>query len=106
MIDIDVCDPRIAYLHNALLIEEEMLPKLGIKIGILGQERSNYDLMLMLLDSENSNHVEKINQAEKSYEKKSSISDKLAQNSLVCFLYHMYIISNFSMSCINVIRKK
>ncbi|XP_043684464.1 uncharacterized protein LOC122636874 [Vespula pensylvanica] len=82
MIDIDVCDPRIAYLHNALLIEEEMLPKLGIKIGILGQERSNYDLMLMLLDSENSNHVEKINQAEKSYEKKSSISDKLAQNSL------------------------
>ncbi|KAF7379811.1 hypothetical protein HZH68_016759 [Vespula germanica] len=82
MIDIDVCDPRIAYLHNALLIEEEMLPKLGIKIGILGQERSNYDLMLMLLDSENSNHVEKTNQAEKSYEKKSSISDKLAQNSL------------------------
>lgn len=89
MTDVDICDPRIAYLHNALLIEEEMLPKLGIKIGILGQERSNYDLMLISLDSENSNHVEKINQAERSYEKKSSISDKLGQNGLVCFLYNM-----------------
>lgn len=87
--DVDICDPRIAYLHNALLIEEEMLPKLGIKIGILGQERSNYDVMLMSLDSENSNHDEKINQAEKSYEKKGSISDKLGLNGLVCFLYNM-----------------
>ncbi|XP_047369187.1 uncharacterized protein LOC124956875 isoform X2 [Vespa velutina] len=84
MIDVDTCDPRIAYLHNALLIEEEMLPKLGIKIGILGQERSNYDLMLMLLDSENSSHVENISKAEKSYDKKNNITNNQTQNNLDC----------------------
>ncbi|XP_035723900.1 uncharacterized protein LOC118442433 [Vespa mandarinia] len=84
MIDVDTCDPRIAYLHNALLIEEEMLPKLGIKIGILGQERSNYDLMLMLLDSENSNHVENTSKTEKSYDKKNNITNNLTQNNPDC----------------------
>ncbi|KAI4477905.1 hypothetical protein M0804_012385 [Polistes exclamans] len=83
MIDVDRSDPRIDYLHNALLIDEEMLPKLGIKVGILGQERSNYDLMLMLIESENSNDVEKIDQPDKlKYEKsKISVSDKPTEDS-------------------------
>lgn len=34
------------YLNNALFAEEELLPQLGIKVGILGQNRSNYDIML------------------------------------------------------------
>lgn len=40
-------DPKIAYLKNALLIEEEMLSQLGIRVGILGHNRSDYDIMLM-----------------------------------------------------------
>ncbi|XP_029661083.1 uncharacterized protein LOC115234272 [Formica exsecta] len=47
ILDIDVRDPKIAYLKNALLIEEEMLPLMDIKVGILGQNRSEYDIMLM-----------------------------------------------------------
>ncbi|XP_003705246.3 protein phosphatase 1 regulatory subunit 36 [Megachile rotundata] len=40
-------DDRILYLQNALLIEEEKLHELGIKIGILGDNRANYNIMLM-----------------------------------------------------------
>ncbi|CAL1675201.1 unnamed protein product [Lasius platythorax] len=47
IVDIDVRDPKIAYLKNALLIEEEMLSQLGIRVGILGHNRSDYDIMLM-----------------------------------------------------------
>lgn len=47
ILDIDVRDPKIVYLKNALLIEEEMLPLMDIKVGILGQNRSEYDIMLM-----------------------------------------------------------
>lgn len=47
IVDIDMREPKIAYLKNALLIEEEMLPQLGIRVGILGHNRSDYDIMLM-----------------------------------------------------------
>jgi len=39
-------DPKIVYLEHALLIQEDMLPQLGIKVGILGHNRSNYDIVL------------------------------------------------------------
>lgn len=45
-------DPKIVYLKNALLIEEEMLSQLGIKVGILGHNRSDYDIMLMPIELE------------------------------------------------------
>lgn len=40
-------DPKIDYLKNALLIEEEMLSLMNIKVGILGHNRSDYDILLM-----------------------------------------------------------
>ncbi|KAK0083829.1 hypothetical protein PV325_008149 [Microctonus aethiopoides] len=43
-------DPRINYLKNALLIEEEKLPELGIKLGILGHPRVNYDITLVSME--------------------------------------------------------
>lgn len=47
ILDIDVLDPQIDYLKNALLVEEEMLSLMNIKVGILGHNRSDYDIMLM-----------------------------------------------------------
>lgn len=45
--DINLHHPKIAYLRNALLADEEMLSQLEIKVGILGHNRSDYDIMLM-----------------------------------------------------------
>ncbi|XP_011860123.1 PREDICTED: uncharacterized protein LOC105557487 [Vollenhovia emeryi] len=50
--DIDLYHPKIAYLKNALLVDEEMLSQLKIKVGILGDNRSDYDIMLMPYESE------------------------------------------------------
>ncbi|EFN84759.1 uncharacterized protein LOC105182942 isoform X2 [Harpegnathos saltator] len=47
VVDIAVQDPKIIYLRNAILAEEETLSELGIKVGILGHNRSDYDTMLM-----------------------------------------------------------
>lgn len=47
VVDIDLRHPKLAYLRNALLVNEEMLPQLKIKAGILGHNRSDYDIMLM-----------------------------------------------------------
>ncbi|XP_036146145.1 uncharacterized protein LOC105840661 [Monomorium pharaonis] len=52
VVDIDFHHPKIAYLRNALLVDEELLSQLGIKVGILGHNRSDYDLMLMPYESE------------------------------------------------------
>ncbi|XP_011647801.1 uncharacterized protein LOC105433972 [Pogonomyrmex barbatus] len=52
MIDIDLHHPKIAYLKNVLLVEEEMLSQLGIKVGILGRNRSEFDIMLMPYEPE------------------------------------------------------
>ncbi|XP_032680469.1 uncharacterized protein LOC116848451 isoform X2 [Odontomachus brunneus] len=47
VVDFVVQEPKIIYLRNALLIDEEMLPGLGVRVGILGHNRSDYDIMLM-----------------------------------------------------------
>ncbi|XP_039304744.1 uncharacterized protein LOC105205610 isoform X2 [Solenopsis invicta] len=52
VVDIDVHHPKIAYLRNALLVDEELLSQLGLKIGILGHNRSDYDIMLMPYEPE------------------------------------------------------
>lgn len=73
-------DPKIAYLKNALLIEEEMLSRLGIKIGILGHNRSDYDIMLMPTEEELTIESKEINELDKkiSETRKSIPMDKIA----------------------------
>jgi len=50
--DVDMDDPKIVYLEDALLIQEDMLPQLGIKVGILGHNRSDYDIVLSPYETE------------------------------------------------------
>ncbi|KZC11241.1 PREDICTED: protein phosphatase 1 regulatory subunit 36-like [Dufourea novaeangliae] len=64
---------RIIYLQNALLIEEDKLHKLGIKIGILGENRDKYDLMLMPLEEEKPSDIQISDRA--TYEAMKSIKD-------------------------------
>ncbi|XP_003426916.2 protein phosphatase 1 regulatory subunit 36-like [Nasonia vitripennis] len=45
-------DPQITYLQNALLAREEDLPRLGIKVGILGFPRTDFDILLIPQTSE------------------------------------------------------
>ncbi|XP_014479726.1 PREDICTED: uncharacterized protein LOC106747011 [Dinoponera quadriceps] len=52
VVDIAVEDPKIVYLRNALLADEEALPGLGVKVGILGHDRSDYDIMLMPIEEQ------------------------------------------------------
>ncbi|XP_050460440.1 uncharacterized protein LOC126856195 isoform X1 [Cataglyphis hispanica] len=53
ILDIDVRDElQIDYLKHALFIDEEMLSVMNIKVGILGQNRSDYDIMLMPYEEE------------------------------------------------------
>ncbi|XP_019883317.2 uncharacterized protein LOC105252068 [Camponotus floridanus] len=81
IVDIDVRDPKIAYLKNALLIEEEMLSRLGIKIGVLGHNRSDYDIMLMPIEEEPTIESKEINELDKkiSETRKSIPMDKIAE---------------------------
>lgn len=77
-IDVDR-DPRITYLKNALLIEEDKLSQLGIRVGILGHNRSNYDIMLMPSETKEPESIE-INM----FNKKTVPSDKIS----VCVFCH------------------
>lgn len=45
-------DPKISYLNDVLLLDEELLPELGIRVGILGHSRSDYDIMLAPAETE------------------------------------------------------
>lgn len=73
-------DPKIAYLKNALLIEEEILSRLGIKIGILGHNRADYDIMLMSIEEEPTIEPKEINELDKKIleTRKSVPMDKIA----------------------------
>ncbi|KAG7202655.1 hypothetical protein KM043_009830 [Ampulex compressa] len=77
----DTCDERIIYLQNALLAEEEKLPKLGIKVGILGQNRTNYDVMLMLSEEDKFTAVKEAQLSEK--ERQESRKDYTSDANLV-----------------------
>ncbi|XP_029174146.1 uncharacterized protein LOC114942853 [Nylanderia fulva] len=83
IVDIDMHDPKIVYLKNALLIEEEMLSQLGIRVGILGYNRSDYDIMLMPNEVEEEPTVEptEINSFDKKMleTRKSVPMDKLSE---------------------------
>jgi len=74
--EIDMRDAKIVHLKNALLVEEDKLPQLGIRVGILGHDRSNYDIMLMSSETKEPESVE-INK--KAMELQKSIpSDKIS----------------------------
>lgn len=77
-------DPRIIYIQNALLAKEEILPELGIKIGILGQLRSDYDVMLTPCEGGESTEYQN-NEKDKQDRKRSSLMDK-AHKHVVCEL--------------------
>ncbi|XP_063988252.1 protein phosphatase 1 regulatory subunit 36-like [Diachasmimorpha longicaudata] len=68
-----VPDPRINYLKNALLADEENFLDLGIKMGILGHSRDDYDIMLMPLEDEKVVEEEDDDKWER---KRSSMSDR------------------------------
>ncbi|KAL6432497.1 hypothetical protein ACFW04_006821 [Cataglyphis niger] len=71
ILDIDVRDdPQIDYLKHALLIEEEMLSLMNVKVGILGHNRSDYDIMLMPYEEE----IEPIEIDKKILEKRKIVS--------------------------------
>lgn len=52
IVDLDMDDPKISYLNDVLLLDEELLPELGIRVGILGHSRSDYDIMLAPAETE------------------------------------------------------
>ncbi|XP_043255732.1 uncharacterized protein LOC122399249 [Colletes gigas] len=52
------CDKRILYLQNALLVEEDKLHELGIRIGILGENKADYDIMLIPLEEEEHDKIQ------------------------------------------------
>ncbi|CAD6231942.1 GSCOCG00001664001-RA-CDS [Cotesia congregata] len=64
-------DPRINYLKNALLADEENIQKLRVKVGILGHQRANYDITLVPIDGEN-----ELDREELWERRRSSLSDK------------------------------
>ncbi|XP_029042048.2 LOW QUALITY PROTEIN: uncharacterized protein LOC114875665, partial [Osmia bicornis bicornis] len=68
-------DERILYLQNALLIEEEKLHDLGIKIGILGENRANYNIMLIPFEETEIDESSTIRT--KKYETRRSTKDTL-----------------------------
>lgn len=62
-------DPQIIFFQNALYFEEDKFAELGIKVGILGMPRSNFDHLLLPIseapkkeeDSQNQLFLWKIN---------------------------------------------
>lgn len=92
-------DQRINYLQNALIAEEHKLLEFGIKIGILGETRSNYDIMLAPLEEEK--EPDKIQLSEsKKYERKSTKG--ITEDVVGFFKYfssvHIYLLLNISVS--------
>ncbi|XP_043273296.1 uncharacterized protein [Venturia canescens] len=72
-------DPRIIYLENALLAPEEKLAELGIKVGILGRSRDDFDIMLVSSDSEES--IEEAEDEKDKWEKrKSSLTERILRS--------------------------
>ncbi|XP_076299723.1 protein phosphatase 1 regulatory subunit 36 isoform X1 [Lasioglossum baleicum] len=69
----DVADERILYLQNALLTREDKLYELNIKIGILGDNRDNYDLMLIPLEEEETSDIQMSDKG--TYEVAKSLKD-------------------------------
>lgn len=45
-------DPRIQYLDNAISAKEKDLRALGVKVGILGELRTDFDILLVRSGSE------------------------------------------------------
>ena len=78
MLPIRSKDPRINYLENALLGPEETFHENGIRIGILGQPRSEYDIMFMPADSEDS--TEETEDDKEKDKRKSTLVEKIIKS--------------------------
>ncbi|CAL7950034.1 unnamed protein product [Xylocopa violacea] len=63
-------DERILYLQHALIMEEHKLSELEIKVGILGENRINYDIMLMPIEEEVEDMIQM--SEKRKYERKST----------------------------------
>ncbi|XP_071868506.1 uncharacterized protein isoform X2 [Bombus fervidus] len=70
-------DERILYLKYALVAEEDKLHKLGIKVGILGENRTNYDILLMPLEEKNEEQDKTQLSDRRKHEKRKSIKDTM-----------------------------
>ncbi|XP_051159509.1 uncharacterized protein LOC127280515 isoform X2 [Leptopilina boulardi] len=55
-------DPRVIFFQNALHLEEDKLGELGIKVGILGMPRSNFDHLLLPISEPIKNEDEDLSQ--------------------------------------------
>ncbi|XP_015116149.1 protein phosphatase 1 regulatory subunit 36 [Diachasma alloeum] len=73
-------DPRINYLKNALVADEENFLDLGIKMGILGHSREDYDIMLTSLEDEKVVEEEEDDKWER---KRSSMSDRARRSRIL-----------------------
>lgn len=64
-------------MKYALVAKEDKLHELGIKVGILGENRANYDILLMPLE-EKSEEQDRIQLSDRrKHEKRKSIKDAM-----------------------------
>ncbi|XP_017891799.1 uncharacterized protein LOC108632015 [Ceratina calcarata] len=71
-------DERIHYLQYALVAEEDKLEEFGVKVGILGENRANYDLMLMPIEEKEEQDPVKLSiqfSDRKIFDKKSMVTE-------------------------------
>ncbi|KAF3427651.1 hypothetical protein E2986_08396 [Frieseomelitta varia] len=103
-------DKRILYLKHALVVEEDKLHELGIKVGILGENRTNYDILLMPLE-EKDEKQDKIQLSDKreEHERIKSIKDTIQDTQisikiqrLPSFETEPDLTQDFSMKTINI----
>lgn len=62
-------------MKYALVAKEDKLHKLGIKVGILGENRTNYDILLMPLEEKNEEQDRTQLSDRRKHEKRKSIKD-------------------------------
>lgn len=79
----DSNDERVVFLQNALLAREDKLQRLGIKIGILGQNKADFDLMLMPQEEEQTDEIQ-ISDRRK-FDTKKNAKDTLSKDAVVSF---------------------
>ena len=70
-------DECILYLKYALVAKEDKLHELGIKVGILGENRTNYDILLMPLEEKNEEQDKTQLSDRRKHEKKKSVKDTM-----------------------------
>ncbi|XP_076667023.1 uncharacterized protein LOC143368324 isoform X3 [Andrena cerasifolii] len=83
----DCNDERIVFLQNALLAREDELQRLGIKIGILGQNKADFDLLLMPQEEEQTDEIQ-ISDRRK-FDAKKSAKDTSSKHTVLSITEHL-----------------